>query len=72
MTGEALGVIRKRFPLYLLVGVVAGHATDPAVVRVIATAVAEPIRLEANVTDPADSRFDHARKCAVTRTAKFR
>ena len=70
MTGLALGVVIGCFGVYILMRVVAGKATDSGIIRVIAPAARQSIRLEPDIGD-----VQLARQCdflprAVTLSAK--
>ena len=51
MAGLALRIIIGRVAVQLVVGVVAGEATDTRVIRVVTLATGQPVRLETDIGD---------------------
>lgn len=54
-----------------LVGVVARHTSDPAILGRIAAAARQPVALKTNVLDAVNSQQLFGEKCSMARSAKF-
>jgi hypothetical protein len=72
MTRETLGIVKSRGPLHFTVRIVARDTTNTPVRRVVAPAIGQPVRLEADIVDVVRAFAGDLQPCAVALAAKVR
>lgn len=71
VAGQALRVVESRLMVRVLMGIVAGKTTDPAIVRIEAAAFSQPIGLKAGGHRPLQVKRLHVRSGAMTGAAEL-
>src|ERR1700733_11229876 len=71
MARLTLGIIAGRVTYHVHVRIVARQATNPLIGRVVALAVGEPVRLEANVQDAERAARGDLRPCTMAAAAEL-